>query len=48
MNSLVAMKLLLEDGTEMSGRAFGAVGPVGGEVGRSVRPSMPMEAVPAR
>jgi carbamoyl-phosphate synthase small subunit len=32
MNSPVAMKLLLEDGTEMSGRAFGAVGSVGGEV----------------
>jgi carbamoyl-phosphate synthase small subunit len=27
-----AMKLLLEDGTEMSGRAFGAVASVGGEV----------------
>lgn len=26
------MKLLLEDGTEMSGRSFGAVGSVGGEV----------------
>ncbi len=32
MNSLVVMKLLLEDGTEMSGRSFGAVGSVGGEV----------------
>src|SRR5438105_6717650 len=28
----VAMKLLLEDGTEMCGRAFGAAGSVGGEV----------------
>src|SRR5260370_35723754 len=27
-----AIKLLLEDGTEMCGRAFGAAGPVGGEV----------------
>ena len=26
MNAPVAMKLLLEDGTEMSGRAFGAAG----------------------
>jgi carbamoyl-phosphate synthase small subunit len=26
------MRLLLEDGTEMSGRAFGAAGSVGGEV----------------
>src|SRR5512132_1150606 len=33
MNAPVAMKLLLEDGTEMSGRAFGAMGSVGGEVG---------------
>src|SRR5215475_1812113 len=32
MNAPVAMKLLLEDGTEMSGRAFGAAGSVGGEV----------------
>jgi carbamoyl-phosphate synthase small subunit len=32
MNTPVAMKLLLEDGTEMSGRAFGAAGSVGGEV----------------
>ena len=32
MNAPVAMKLVLEDGTEMSGRAFGAVGSVGGEV----------------
>ena len=43
MNALVAMRLLLEDGTEMSGRAFGAAGSVGGEVvfcGRS-----PHEAV---
>src|SRR6516165_941660 len=32
MNAPVAMKLLLEDGTEMSGRAFGATGSVGGEV----------------
>ena len=32
MNATVAMKLLLEDGTEMSGRAFGAAGSVGGEV----------------
>src|SRR5262249_52349497 len=31
MNAPVA-KLLLEDGTEMSGRAFGAAGSVGGEV----------------
>jgi len=28
--SPVAMKLLLEDGTEMSGRAFGAMESVGG------------------
>jgi carbamoyl-phosphate synthase small subunit len=32
MNAPIAMKLLLEDGTEMSGRAFGAAGSVGGEV----------------
>src|SRR5947207_8191913 len=32
MNAPVAMKLFLEDGTEMSGRAFGAMGSVGGEV----------------
>ena len=32
MNAPVAIKLLLEDGTEMSGRAFGAAGSVGGEV----------------
>jgi carbamoyl-phosphate synthase small subunit len=32
MNASLAMKLLLEDGTEMSGRAFGAAGSVGGEV----------------
>src|SRR6476661_8251929 len=32
MNAREAMKLLLEDGTEMSGRAFGAAGSVGGEV----------------
>jgi carbamoyl-phosphate synthase small subunit len=32
MNVAPAMKLLLEDGTEMSGRAFGAVASVGGEV----------------
>src|ERR1700724_2673558 len=32
MNAPVAMKLLLEDGTEMSGYAFGAAGSVGGEV----------------
>jgi carbamoyl-phosphate synthase small subunit len=32
MNAPLAMKLLLEDGTEMSGRAFGAAGAVGGEV----------------
>ena len=32
MNAPVAMKLLLEDGTEMFGRAFGAAGSVGGEV----------------
>src|SRR5258708_15288629 len=32
MNAPVAMKLLLEDGTEMSGRVFGAAGSVGGEV----------------
>src|SRR6266446_10550510 len=32
MNTPLAMKLLLEDGTEMSGRAFGAAGSVGGEV----------------
>jgi carbamoyl-phosphate synthase small subunit len=32
MNAPVAMKLLLEDGTEMSGRAFGAAVSVGGEV----------------
>jgi carbamoyl-phosphate synthase small subunit len=32
MNAPLAMKLLLEDGTEMSGRAFGAAGSVGGEV----------------
>jgi carbamoyl-phosphate synthase small subunit len=32
MNASVAMKLLLEDGTEMFGRAFGATGSVGGEV----------------
>jgi len=32
MNAPVAMKLLLEDGTEMSGRAFGAAGSVGGEM----------------
>src|SRR5262249_1930727 len=32
MNAPVAMKLLLEDGTEMSGHAFGAAGSVGGEV----------------
>jgi carbamoyl-phosphate synthase small subunit len=32
MNSSVAMKLLLDDGMEMSGLAFGAVGSVGGEV----------------
>src|SRR6516164_4166677 len=32
MNAPVARKLLLEDGTEMSGRAFGAAGSVGGEV----------------
>ena len=32
MNSSIAMKLVLEDGTEMSGRAFGAARPVGGEV----------------
>ena len=32
MNAPVAMKLLLEDGTEMPGRAFGAAGSVGGEV----------------
>src|SRR3954464_10733329 len=32
MNAAAAMKLLLEDGTEMSGYAFGAAGSVGGEV----------------
>ena len=32
MNAPIAMKLVLEDGTEMSGRAFGAAGSVGGEV----------------
>jgi carbamoyl-phosphate synthase small subunit len=32
MNAPVAMKLLLEDGTEMSGRTFGAARSVGGEV----------------
>ena len=32
MNASAAMKLLLEDGTEMFGRAFGAAGSVGGEV----------------
>ena len=32
MNAPVATKLLLEDGTEMFGRAFGATGSVGGEV----------------
>jgi carbamoyl-phosphate synthase small subunit len=32
MDTPLAMKLLLEDGTEMSGRAFGAMGSVGGEV----------------
>jgi len=32
MNAPVAMKLLLEDGTEISGRAFGAAVSVGGEV----------------
>ena len=32
MNPPVAVKLLLEDGTEMYGRAFGAPGSVGGEV----------------
>src|SRR5213596_3720815 len=32
MNAPVTMKLLLEDGTEMSGRGFGAAGSVGGEV----------------
>jgi carbamoyl-phosphate synthase small subunit len=32
MKPPVAIKLLLEDGTEMSGRAFGAAGSVGGEV----------------
>jgi carbamoyl-phosphate synthase small subunit len=32
MNSPVAIKLLLEDGTEIPGRAFGAVESVGGEV----------------
>src|SRR5262245_40904089 len=32
MNAPVAIKLLLEDGTEMSGRAFGAAKSVGGEV----------------
>jgi carbamoylphosphate synthase small subunit len=32
VNAPVAMKLLLEDGTEMFGRAFGAAGSVGGEV----------------
>ena len=36
MNVPVAMKLLLEDGTEMSGRAFGAAGSVGGEVNRLI------------
>src|ERR1700730_6951741 len=32
MNAPVAMKLRLEDGTEMSAYAFGAAGSVGGEV----------------
>jgi carbamoyl-phosphate synthase small subunit len=32
MTAAIPMKLLLEDGTEMSGRAFGAAGSVGGEV----------------
>src|SRR5258705_12191493 len=32
MHAPVAIKLLLEDGTEMCGRAFGAAGSVGGEV----------------
>jgi carbamoyl-phosphate synthase small subunit len=32
MSAPVAMKLLLEDGTEMSGHAFGAAGSVCGEV----------------
>ncbi len=43
MNAPAAMKLLLEDGTEMSGRAFGAAGSVAGEVvfntSRCLRPS---------
>ena len=32
MPAPISMRLLLEDGTEMSGRAFGAAGPVGGVV----------------
>ena len=32
MDASVAMRLVLEDGTEMPGRAFGATGSVGGEV----------------
>src|ERR1700758_1194482 len=32
MPAPISMRLLLEDGTEMSGRAFGAAGSVGGEV----------------
>jgi carbamoyl-phosphate synthase small subunit len=32
MDTSVAMRLVLEDGTEMPGRAFGAAGSVGGEV----------------
>src|SRR5262249_55658316 len=32
MNAPAAMKLLLEDGTEMTGRRFGAAGSVAGEV----------------
>ena len=32
MDASVAMRLVLEDGTEMPGRAFGAAGSVGGEV----------------
>jgi len=32
MNAPLPMTLLLEDGTEMPGRALGAAGAVGGEV----------------